>query len=407
MKIPTTYNITKGEKFSDETMTLSGTTGYPYHKAGFGAAQNMVTTVPDASAPVFSAQPIKPTGSVDENINIQSGLQINGKDEKDVKLSKGETFTLAGTLDTKPIQDVIKDKIGKYGVGDVLDKVDVNNLSLTMTSAIRLPEAVAWNQDASTVSFDGGVKDFKIVDAKLTSGTLLVTFNLTDTSSVHTLKDLVTIMENTPDSLKINIGGLSAVNGTGDAPQQIQATVTGTFNADALLPAEATTPGYYDIEYTFVDTACPAINVSVSDEVKMAALYRLYNSNTGEHFYTQSQHERDALVGYGWNDEGIGWKSPETSDYPVYRLYNPNAGDHHFTMDEHEKDVLVSVGWKYDGIAFYSLPENEGLRVYRACNPNAKAAGAYNYTLNKTEHDYLLHIGWIDEGTAWWASDNK
>lgn len=134
------------------------------------------------------------------------------------------------------------------------------------------------------------------------------------------------------------------------------------------------------------------------------ALYRLYNPNSGEHFYTQALVEKDHLAGIGWDYEGIGWYSPTSSNIPVYRLYNPNAGDHHYTKNKEEKDELSKIGWKYEGIGFYSLPDNQGVKVYREYNPNAKMAGAHNYTTNKVENDYLISIGWLDEGIGWWAS---
>lgn len=137
---------------------------------------------------------------------------------------------------------------------------------------------------------------------------------------------------------------------------------------------------------------------------KTVALYRLYNPNSGEHFYTQALVEKDHLASIGWDYEGIGWYSPTSSNIPVYRLYNPNAGDHHYTKIKNEKDELVKVGWKYEGIGFYSLPDNQGVKVYREYNPNAKMAGAHNYTTNKVENDYLISIGWLDEGIGWWAS---
>ncbi len=58
-------------------------------------------------------------------------------------------------------------------------------------------------------------------------------------------------------------------------------------------------------------------------------MYRLYNPNSGEHFYTANQKEQKYLVSIGWKVEGKGWDAPDKSEKPVYRLYNPNAGDHH------------------------------------------------------------------------------
>lgn len=132
-------------------------------------------------------------------------------------------------------------------------------------------------------------------------------------------------------------------------------------------------------------------------------LYRVYNPNSGEHFYTQDLNEKKHLISLGWNDEGIGWTSPKKSQYPVYRLYNPNAGDHHYTKDKAERDFLAANGWKDEGIGWYSLAEKQGVEVYRQYNPNAAGAGAHNYTTNKTEHDFLVSVGWNGEGVAWWA----
>ena len=72
-----------------------------------------------------------------------------------------------------------------------------------------------------------------------------------------------------------------------------------------------------------------------------ATMYRLYNPNSGEHFYTASTVERDAVIAAGWNDEGIGWTAP-TQGIRVYRLYNSYAGEHHYTSSEVERDAPVS-----------------------------------------------------------------
>ena len=130
-------------------------------------------------------------------------------------------------------------------------------------------------------------------------------------------------------------------------------------------------------------------------------MHRLYNPNSGEHFYTGNTGEKDALVTFGWQYEGIGWKAPDISAKPVYRLYNENAGDHHYTMNGGERDALVKVGWKYEGIGWYS-DDNEEVPLYRQYNPNA-VSGSHNYTTNKKENDALVKIGWIAEGIGWYG----
>ena len=130
-------------------------------------------------------------------------------------------------------------------------------------------------------------------------------------------------------------------------------------------------------------------------------MHRLYNPNSGEHFYTASTAEKNAVVKAGWKYEGIGWTAPVKSNAPVYRLYNPNAGDHHYTQSAPERDMLKRVGWRYEGIGWYSS-ETKAVPLYRQYNPNAKT-GTHNYTTNKAENDMLVRIGWRAEGIGWYG----
>ena len=142
-------------------------------------------------------------------------------------------------------------------------------------------------------------------------------------------------------------------------------------------------------------------HVAYADEGSQE-MYRMYNPNSGEHFYTANSYERDNLKSLGWHYEGVGWVAPVKSSVPVYRLYNSNAGDHHYTMNSYERDMLVSKGWRYEGIGWYSADTTNEFPLYRQYNPNAKA-GAHNYTLNSNERDALVRAGWHDEGLAWYA----
>ena len=129
-------------------------------------------------------------------------------------------------------------------------------------------------------------------------------------------------------------------------------------------------------------------------------MYRLYNPNSGEHFYTSDTFERDHVIAAGWNDEGIGWTAP-TEGQPVYRLYNANAGDHHYTISANERDTLVSIGWTDEGIGWMSDPAR-GVPIWREYNPYA-TAGAHNFTASLNEHVELCGLGWRGEGIAWYG----
>lgn len=137
--------------------------------------------------------------------------------------------------------------------------------------------------------------------------------------------------------------------------------------------------------------------------METVAVYRLYNPNSSEHFYTPSEHEKDYLSQVGWSFEGIGWRSPKNdTSQPVYRVYNPNAGDHHYTTNAKERDHLVDVGWNDEGVAWYSDPY-VGVQILRAYNPNAKGAGAHHFTDNEIERDLLVDLGWRQENVAFYA----
>lgn len=136
------------------------------------------------------------------------------------------------------------------------------------------------------------------------------------------------------------------------------------------------------------------------------ALYRLYNSLSGEHFYTLSQEERNSLLkDQVWKDEGIGWITPSISAIPVYRLVNPNTGDHHYTLDLNEYTTLPTYGWKAEGLTFYSAEntQEKAVPLYRLYNPNATEVGMHHYTPSQNERDTLVQLGWKDEGIAWYG----
>lgn len=162
----------------------------------------------------------------------------------------------------------------------------------------------------------------------------------------------------------------------------------------------------YHAKESIWDGIYPAISagdydVSSASTIATQVMYRLYNPNSGEHFYTADTAERDHIISVGWRYEGIAWTAPVSSGTPVYRLYNPNAGDHHYTTDASEKDHLVSVGWRYEGVGWYSA-DSQTTPLYRLYNPNA-VAGAHHYTVDYNEVTWLTSLGWKYEGLAWYG----
>lgn len=198
-------------------------------------------------------------------------------------------------------------------------------------------------------------------------------------------------------------------------PDLVYESVTFTFDGVSTISKSgsfaATKPGVLTVEYdyhyssdTHTSIAKGKSEVRILPEAvsQATALYRLYNPNTGEHFYTKGVYERDSLVKAGWRNEGVAEQAPviDTSA-PVYRLYNPNSGLHHYTTGQYEKDYLVSLGWRSEGIGWYSNSDSSaGIPLYRVYNPNS---GQHLYTVGMLERDHLVSLGWQYEKIAWYG----
>ena len=177
----------------------------------------------------------------------------------------------------------------------------------------------------------------------------------------------------------------------------------GTKTANFVINAPAPDPDPVDPDPVDPDPVDP--DPIIPDDPPAPAgtvnMYRLYNPNSGEHFYTANIAERNNLIIVGWNYEGIGWIAPESSNTPVYRLYNQYGGEHHYTTDIAERDSLIAVGWTYEDIGWYS-DDAQTVPLYRQYNPNA-FANNHNYTTSLAENNFLASIGWIEEGTGWYG----
>ena len=66
-----------------------------------------------------------------------------------------------------------------------------------------------------------------------------------------------------------------------------------------------------------VNSFSPFVFAELAEKVQTTAMYRLYNPNSGEHFYTGSIEERDMLDRVGWNYEGVAWTAPTNTGDPV------------------------------------------------------------------------------------------
>ena len=134
------------------------------------------------------------------------------------------------------------------------------------------------------------------------------------------------------------------------------------------------------------------VKVSEKDGV-----YRLYNPNSGEHFFTKNANGVYDLTALGWKYEGVAWH--EAGDTDVYRLYSGN--EHMYVTTIKEMADLWLAGWKLEKAAFkcWTAAGEGRVPVYRLYNRNG---GKHMYTTDVKERDDLIKAGWKLEGVAFY-----
>lgn len=166
-------------------------------------------------------------------------------------------------------------------------------------------------------------------------------------------------------------------------------TTAGTLTA-ATTPSTTTTS-------TTTNTTVATVPSEAKTLENPVNVYRMYNPNSGEHFYTASLSEATYLFGVGWRWESTAYQASSSTGKAVYRLYNPNAGNHFYTTNQGESNYLRTVGWRYENIAWYAFGD---ANLYRLYNPNS-TSGEHLYTTSTSERDSVIKAGWNYEGVAW------
>ena len=177
--------------------------------------------------------------------------------------------------------------------------------------------------------------------------------------------------------------------------------------------AEAAKNGYTEKEYKTLLSKVKALQAKIV-EVGDTPLYRVYNPNNGDHYFTTDKTEASHLVDLGWKAEGapskvvsnryntvfVG-KNDKGEDVNVavsanlgtqiWSAYNPNTGEHLLVV-EGEADALAKVGWVKETPAKFYTAQNGSAAVVRVYNPNTTGP-AHLYT-NASEAKGLAKIGW-------------
>ena len=245
------------------------------------------------------------------------------------------------------------------------------------------------------------------ITATTSDGGMTATCEVTVSSSTID----VTGITLTPASKAINVGGTFTItpnvlpNNATDKSVTWSSRDTTVATVDDTGKVTGISNGTTTITATTGDGGYKATcTVTVDEYSSSVDVYRLYNPNSGEHFYTGNNNERHYLATIGWKDEGYAWTSPAQTDKPVYRLYNPNSGEHHYTTNISEKNYLLSLGWNDEDISWYSIrTQTSGTAIYRLYNPYAHGSGAHHYTSDVSERNHLVSLGWNYEGIGWYG----
>jgi uncharacterized protein GlcG (DUF336 family) len=149
-----------------------------------------------------------------------------------------------------------------------------------------------------------------------------------------------------------------------------------TFNPNASLHFFTTRePEYANVlNAGFADESSGRSVFAVLQNVDPGALaiQRLYNPNTGEHYYTLNTFERDNLVSLGWTaegTEGAAFTTAQAGTTEIFHVYNAATGSHIFTTDAGERNGVAALpGWAVQnslgfGFATPANPAKFGLQT--------------------------------------------
>ncbi|MEM7593535.1 MAG: DUF5666 domain-containing protein [Cyanobacteria bacterium P01_A01_bin.83] len=179
-------------------------------------------------------------------------------------------------------------------------------------------------------------------------------------------------------------------------------------NLDLSVGQEVTVVGDLDDEDFDADSITfdsPPMNSEDSE----TTVYRFLNTDTGVHFYTGDDNERDTVENLdNFIFEGASYESVDPlsgQSTPVYRFLNEDTGVHLYTVSETERDTVENLdNFIFEGEAFsaYETEVEGSIPIYRFFN---STTGAHFYTPSAAERDSVESdlADFQSEGIAYYA----
>ena len=142
-------------------------------------------------------------------------------------------------------------------------------------------------------------------------------------------------------------------------------------------------------------------------------VYRFFNEDTGVHFYTSSEAEKDSIVANlpNYSLEGVSYEAvdpltgADNSDV-IHRFRNQNTGVHIYTIDETERSFIAEnlSNYEYEGEVFaaYTFQVEGTIPIHRFYNSELDA---HFYTPSETERESVENDlpNYDYEGIAYYA----
>jgi hypothetical protein len=257
---------------------------------------------------------------------------------------------------------------------------------------------------AGTIEHSGTVT-LNLNDLEVTVGDFSIGF---DASRVSDTASGFFVSDTTEDVLNLEV--LFDISSPGNVTTEGGLTIS---EADLLVAPElANALGFSGLTGADIgDTRIDASTSNINEDIDSNLVYRFLNNNTGVHFYTGNEVERDVVLELpNFNFEGASYQSidpltgnPEPS--PVYRFLNQDTGVHLYTTSEVERESVQTMdNFSFEGEAFFAYDnEVDGtIPIYRFFNT---LTGAHFYTPSAAERDNVEDNlpDFQSEGIAYYA----
>jgi hypothetical protein len=187
-------------------------------------------------------------------------------------------------------------------------------------------------------------------------------------------------------------------------------TITNYFNEDGTLGAGAPVILNNILDpQAVVDLFAGDTGDTGDDSILGTTVYRFFNNDTGVHFYTANEAEKEnveTLANYSFEGASYSGVDPLSGEgVPVYRFLNEDTGVHLYTVSEAERDTTENLdNFSYEGEAFlaYDTPVEGSIPIYRFYNADT---GAHFYTSSTAERDNVENnlSDFQAEGIAYYA----